>query len=202
LSFFNQKQVTESVTCKDILTQAPAFDTISFTAYYENLPRLDFSAGAIMSLLGGRQVGLVSGPCGPPATCAGSNPTTMLAITNQSRVQWIPTAFFEYHPWNSKCPWAKNGAPSQTLGYVCSFGPAFGLMINPNNGATAAEYFEGISLGIQRVAFFVGNHTGRYQEFGGGYYVGETVPAGVTPPTYRHWTNHLAFGISYRIPLR
>ena len=197
MSFFSQKQVTESVTCKDVLTQTSPFDTITFTAYYENLLPISFSAGAVVSLNGGHQVGAVSGPS--------TNPTeTILAVTSNSKVQWMPAAFVElYHSY--KCPWAQNGAPSHSFGYVCSFGPAFGILINPNNGATAAEYFEGVSFGIQRVALFIGNHTGRYQTFASGYTVGEVFPSGSapsTPPTTRYWTNHLAFGITYRIQLR
>jgi hypothetical protein len=196
LSYFSEKQVTEAITCKDVVTQAQAFDVVTFTAYYEDPQKWDLSAGAVVSLIGGRQVGTLSGPLSQ-----GSAPT-LLGITSSSRIQWIPAAFVEYHPLRFKCPWATNGAPTHRWGYVCTFGPAFGLLVNPNNGATTAEYFEGVSLGIQRVAFFFGNHTGKVQEFGEGYYVGETVPTGTTPPTLRRWTNHPAFGISYRIPLR
>jgi hypothetical protein len=46
-----------------------------------------------------------------------------------------------------------------------------------------------------------GLHNGRFQTFTDGYYVGEEVPMGTTPRTERAWTNHLALGISYRIPL-
>jgi hypothetical protein len=202
MAYYANKQVTETITCKDVLTQSQAFDAITFTAFYENLPKLDFSAGAVLSLIHGHQVGPVSGPCPSIASCGTASPNTLLAVTNYSRVQWIPGAFFEFHPWNCKCPWATNGASHHYFGYVCSIGPAFGLLVNPNNGTTAAEYFEGISFGIHRVAIFVGNHTGHYQEFSEGYAVGEVVPSGLTPPTHRYWTNHLAFGISYRIPLR
>jgi len=211
---FAQKQVTEAITCKDAVSQTQAFDTITFTAYYEPSPTFDFSAGALVSFLGGHQVGTISGPLSqataaacqmtPPGAACTAAPT-MLGVTSNSTVQWIPTAFFEFHPnpLNFKCPWATTGSPKHTFGYVCSFGPAFGLSVNPNNGTTTAEYFEGISLGIQRVAIFFGNHTGRFQEFTEGYYVGETnIPAGTTPPTTRRWTNHFAIGISYRIPLR
>jgi len=73
--------------------------------------------------------------------------------------------------------------------------------VNPNNGSTTAEFFEGASLGIHRVALFVGVHNGRSQEFGEGYSVGQTLPPGVsvTPPTTLLWKNAVAFGISYRI---
>jgi hypothetical protein len=45
-------------------------------------------------------------------------------------------------------------------------------------------------------------HHGRYQEFGGGFYAGETFTSSVTPLTVYRWATHPAFGITYRIPIR
>ncbi len=200
MSRYAQKQVTEAITCKDILTQAQPFDSITFTAYYEIAPSWDLSAGAFISLIPGHQVGTVSGPL--PAA------STTLAVTNSSAIQFIPGAIFEVHPssfhLNFVCPWARGeeGKGYHPWGFVCSFGPAVGFLINPNNGTTSAEFFEGVSFGIHRVAILVGNHTGRFQQFTGGYEIGQTVPSGTMAPTNRRWTNHPAFGISYRIPLR
>ena len=161
-----------------------------------------------MSLTPGRQVGVASSPvlasgAAPTGTgaCVPSNPpASCLAVTSQSKVQFMPAAFFEFH-FNWKWPCAKNGAAYHPFGYVGSFGPAFGISVNPNNGTGNAEFFEGVSLGIQRISILAGFHNGRYQTFGSGYYAGEQVPAGTTPPTERIWTTHLAFGIAYRIPL-
>jgi hypothetical protein len=93
-------------------------------------------------------------------------------------------------------------APRHPFGYVGSLGLAGGFLVNPNNGTVQAEFFEGISFGIQRFVFLIGNHTGRSQNLTGGYYVGEQVSPGITPTTVRNWSNALAFGITYRIPLR
>ncbi|HZR55725.1 MAG TPA: hypothetical protein VFA74_02540 [Terriglobales bacterium] len=197
MTAYSEKEVTEFITCKDAITQTPAFDTITFTAYYENYSTWDFSTGVLLSLLGGRQVGEISAP--PAQTIGAITPPFTLAVTSSSSVQWIPTAFVEYHPWNFECPWKTEGSHR----YVCSLGPAFGIALNPNNGAVTPEYFEGISFGIHRLAIFFGNHTGRVQDFTEGYYVGESdIPFGVTPPTHRRWTNRPAIGISYRIPIR
>jgi hypothetical protein len=209
MAYFSQKQVTEAITCKDVVSQSQTFDVITFTAYYENFPRYDFSAGPLVSLLGAHTVGTVSGPLIPAPASSGSTgppPTqtanTVLGVTNSSRVQVLPTAFAEFHPINFHCPGVQNGAPTHPFGYACSLGLAGGFTVNPYNSTTTAEFFEGISIGIQRVALFVGFHNGRYQEFSGGYYAGETSSAtGITPPTMRRWTTHPAFGISYRIPL-
>ena len=199
---YAQKQVIETVTCKDVASQTQVFDNITFTAYYERNPSWDLSAGAVISLLPGRQVGAVSGPVSgtPPAS------PTILGITSRSAVQFVPAAIFEFHPsslhMNFKCPWAEDGTGDHPWGYVCSLGPAVGFLVNPNNGTTSAEFFEGISFGVHRLSFLIGNHTGRFQEFGEGFQVGQTVPSGTTPPTVRRWTNHPAFGVTYRIPIR
>jgi len=196
MSIYAQKQVTEAITCKDVATQTQVFDVITFTAYYEAAASWDLSAGGFVSLLPARQVGTVSGPL--PAA------TPLLAVTNHSAVQFIPGAIFELHPshLNFRCPWAKDGRRYHPWGYVCSFGPAVGFLLNPNNGTTTGEFFEGVSFGINRFSILFGNHTGRFQEFAEGFAVGQTVPSGTTPPTVRRWTNHVAFGISYRIPIR
>jgi hypothetical protein len=196
MSSYAQKQVTEAITCKDVASQAQAFDAITFTAYYEPAASWDLSAAAFISLVPGRQVGPISGsqPAG----------TTTLTVTSQSSVQFIPGAVFEIHPshLNFRCPWANDGTGYHPWGYVCSIGPAGGFLVNPNNGTTAAEFFEGISFGIDRLAILIGNHTGRSQEFGEGYQIGQTVPTGTMPPTVRRWTNHPAIGIAFRIPIR
>jgi hypothetical protein len=196
LTVYAQKQVTEAITCKDVASQTQVFDVITFTAYYEAAAAWDLSAGAFVSLVPARQVGVVSGPL--------PTPTPTLAITSQAPVQFIPGAIFELHPsrLNFRCPWAKDGRRFHPWGYVCSFGPAVGFLLNPNNGATNGEFFEGVSFGINRFSFLLGNHTGRFQQFAEGYAIGQTVPMGTMPPTDRRWTNHPAFGFSYRIPIR
>ncbi|HXM44476.1 MAG TPA: hypothetical protein VN924_24775 [Bryobacteraceae bacterium] len=219
MAYFSGKTVTETISCKDALTKDQATDSIVFTAYYESLPHWDVSVGAIGSLLGGRQVGAISAPYTQTqeATCvamaamapAGATPPacgpqTLLGYTSKSAYQFMPVVLVEERLKNFRCPWAENGEPWHPVGYLCSIGLAEGVAINPNNGGPDAEFFEGVSFGIQRFAFLVGFHNGRYQQFGGGYFVGETFPTGtmVTPPTVHGWATHPAFGIAYRIPPR
>jgi hypothetical protein len=209
LDRFRQKSVAETITCKDAATQNQAFSTMTFTAYYENTPHFDISAGAIASLTPGRQVGAVASPLSSSAVTAptsgactaSSPPGVCLEATSRSAYQFMPAAFFEIHVVNWKWPWAENGRMYHRFGYLGSIGPVLGIAANPNNGTATAELFEGLSVAIQRISLMVGLHNGRYQTFADGYYVGEEVPAGTTPRTERGWTNHLAFGISYRIPL-
>ncbi|HZU24766.1 MAG TPA: hypothetical protein VFA04_04545, partial [Bryobacteraceae bacterium] len=176
MAYFSGKQVTETISCKDAITKDPAFDNIVFTAYYEAVPHLDLSVGAIASLLGGRQLATTTGPFTPgqAASCAGAaagsppcGPTSVLGYKGRSSYQFMPGVFVEWRMANFHCPWAKNGAPWHPAGYVCSVGLAGGVAINPNNGGPAAEFFEGLSFGIQRFAIMVGVHNGRYQDYGG-----------------------------------
>lgn len=205
---FRQKAVSETITCKDAATQTQTFSTMTFTAFYENTPVFDISAGAIMSTTPGRQVGVVSGPynatgvANPSSCVAQATPVTCLGVTSQSRIQFMPAAFVEWHgDW--KWPGVHNGRAYHPFGYVGTLGPAFGIAVNPNNGTASAEFFEGVSLGIHRVAIMAGFHNGRYQTFADGYYPGEVVPSTVTSPrTERTWTTHFAIAVTYRIPFR
>jgi hypothetical protein len=45
---------------------------------------------------------------------------------------------------NFRCPWEEKRAPWHPLGYLCLMGSG-GVMINPNNWGTTAEFFEAVS---------------------------------------------------------
>ncbi len=207
IAIYPESKVAVTVKCTDAVTGNPLFDSIQFNAFYQVPPTLDISAGVLVSFLKGRQVGVQADPY--PAT------TSTLAVTSRSRVQFIPGTFVEYHPFNFKLPWVHDPAfggdsatwmsmkaPRHALGYVGSFGLAGGFLVNPNNGTGEAEFFEGLSLGVQRFSILIGNHTGRSQNFIEGYAVGDPVTSTVAPPTTRNWGNGVAIGIAYRIPLR
>jgi hypothetical protein len=98
--------------------------------------------------------------------------------------------------------WMSVDAPRHPFGYVGSFGFAGGIMANPNSGTTQAEYFGGVSFGIQRFAILFGNHWGHYLELTNGYINGAPVASGTSPTTVSNWHEGFAFGITYRIPLR
>jgi hypothetical protein len=215
--YFAGKTVTETITCKDASSKDPAFDNIIFIAYYEALPHFEISTGAIASLLGGRQVAELSAPytltqqamcAAPPSSGTGTAPVcgpgTELGYSTRSHYQFMPGVFAEWRAKNFRRPGSENGSPYHPLGYLWSIGLAGGVAINPNNGGPDAEFFAGVSLGMQRFAVMIGAHAGRYQEFGGGYFAGEIFPVGVTvtPPTAYNWAWHPAFAIAYRVPIR
>jgi len=224
IAVYPESKVAVTVKCADAVSATPLFDSIQFNAYFQSPPTFDISAGALISTLHGRQAAIQT-PYGNPATtsCPATATTTAncpLVVINKTRPQFVPGVFIDWHPLNFKLPgvhdparkpsnppgtiptWMSENAPRHPVGYVGSLGLAGGFLVNPNNGTVQAEFFEGISFGIQRFVFLIGNHTGRSQNLTGGYYVGEQVSPGITPTTVRNWSNALAFGITYRIPLR
>jgi hypothetical protein len=230
IALYPESKVAVTVKCSDAVTTNALFDNIQFNAYFQNPPIFDISAGVLISTLHGRQVTTqvpyvspstpASCPANPDATPPTSTSDCAVVVIKRTRPQFMPGVFAELHPWNFKLPWAKDparvtGNPPQRVptwmsddvfrhpwGYVGSVGFAGGFLVNLNNGTTQAEFFEGISLGIQRFAFMIGNHNGRSQNLTNGYYEGAPVTSGTTPTTVSNWANGLAFGITYRIPLR
>lgn len=224
IAVYPESKVGVTVKCADAVNATPLFDNIQFNAYFQSPPVFDISAGALISTLHGRQAATQT-PYGNPATtsCPATATTTAncpLVVVNVTRPQFVPGVFVDWHPINFKLPgvrdpatkksnppdsintWMSEKALRHPFGYVGSLGLAAGFLVNPNNGTVQAEFFQGISFGIQRFVFLVGNHTGRSQNLTGGYFVGEQVAPGTTPTTVRNWSNALAFGITYRIPLR
>ena len=164
-------------------------------------------------------------------TCSSTTPEACAnVIETRSKYQFVPGLFAEYHLINFKLPWARDpaygdGKPPETIntwmsfkkskkddqhlnaprhpfGYVGSFGPAGGILVNPNSGSAQAEFFFGASLGIQRIAILVGDHLGRVPYLTNGFSLTQPVAPGTTVTTANGWGNGVAVGITYRIPLR
>jgi hypothetical protein len=225
IALYSESKVAVTVKCTDAVTLVALFDGIQFNAYFQRPPIFDISSGVIISTLHGRQVATQAAynnpsstnTCPPTSTTASS---CAVIVINRTRPQFMPGVFAELHWWNFKLPgvhdpakdvgnppgriptWMSDNAPRHPIGYVGSLGLAGGFMVNPNNGTTQAEFFEGISFGMQRFVFLIGNHNGRSQNLTNGYYVNAPVASGTTPTTVSNWSNALAFGITYRIPLR
>jgi hypothetical protein len=230
IALYPESKVAVTVKCTDAVTNNALFDSIQFNAYFQSPPQFDISSGVIISLLPGRQAALQTTYNAPssatscPANPTANPPTTSncpTVIINRTRPQFMPGVFGEWHPLNFKLfrvkdpayvvstrppgqvpTWMSDDAPRHPLGYVGSLGLAGGFMVNPNNGTVQAEFFEGLSFGIQRFVFLVGNHNGRSQNLTNGYSEGAQVQPGTVPATVSNWSNRLAFGITYRIPLR
>ena len=224
IAVYPESKVAVTVKCADAANATPLFDNIQFNAYFQSPPKFDISAGALISALHGRQATTQTAFGNPATTSCPATATTTAncpkVAINITRPQFVPGVFVDWHPINFKLPgvhdparkkstpprsintWMSEKAPRHPFGYVGSFGLAAGFLVNPNNGTVQAEFFEGISFGIQRFVFLIGNHTGRSQNLTGGYTVGQQVAPGTIPTTVRNWSNALAFGITYRVPLR
>lgn len=229
IALYPESKVAVTVKCADAVTASALFDSLQFNGYFQRPPIFDISSGLLISTLHGRKVTTQSVYSNPssavscPANPSATPPTTSncpTVVINRTRPQFMPGVFAEVHAWNFKLPWVRDPAydaanlpgrvptwmsdkaPRHALGYVGSLGLAGGFMVNPNNGTTQAEFFEGISFGIQRFVILIGNHNGRSQNLTGGYYEGAPVTSGTTPATVSNWANGFAFGITYRIPLR
>lgn len=224
IAVYPESKVAVQVKCVDAVTKGALFDAIQFNAYFQEPPQFDISAGFVISTMPSRQVTAQAGAYVDPTATPAPTQTDIIII-NRPRPQFIPGAFVEWHPWNFKWPWVhdaaldksdappdpdkmptwmSDNAPRHPFGYVGSLGLAAGVLVNPNTGSAQAEFFGGVSLGIQRFAILLGEHRGRSQNIanGYGYYEGETVASGTTPPTTNNWANGFALGITYRIPLR
>jgi hypothetical protein len=178
-------KVTGTVTCTNYFTKQPSFDLIPFTITYEGFSRHSLSAGILFTTLNKRQLGLNSVRTG---TAADGTATSILTFTETDKAnsQIVPFSFYNYRFWGDR-KFSLNGSG--------------GVGINPNNGATQVEYFFGGAVGFHNVFLQFGGHVGRWQELGGGFNLGDTVPAAIPVPIERRYTIHPAVGVSYKLPL-
>jgi hypothetical protein len=178
-------KVTGTVTCTNYFTKQPSFDPIPFTITYEGFSRHSLSAGILFTTLNKRQLGLNSVRTG---TAADGTATSILTFTETDKAnsQIVPFSFYNYRFWGDR-KFSLNGSG--------------GVGINPNNGATQVEYFFGGAVGFHNVFLQFGGHVGRWQELGGGFNLGDTVPAAIPVPIERRYTIRPAVGVSYKLPL-
>jgi len=178
---------TGTVTCsveytKEVTLQVP------FKIEYHALPRLALSAGALVSSVPKRQIGTA-----PVRTGVGADgivtTKNVVAITDSARVQTVPFAFLNLRIYE------------RYLHRWYSANLTGGVGVNPNNGSNEVEYFWGVSLGAGVLYLHAGGHSGRFQDPGGGFVLGDTVPASFTGlPVSKRFVHKFAFGISFKIP--
>ena len=178
-------KVTGTVTCTNYFTKQPSFDPIPFTIMYQGFSRHALSAGVLFTTLNKRQLGLSPVRTG---TAADGTSTSQLTFTETDKAdaQIVPFSFYTYRFWGDR-KFSLNGSG--------------GVGINPNNGATQVEYFFGGAVGFHNVFLQFGGHVGRWQELGGGFNIGDVVPAAIPVPIERRYTIRPAVGVSYKLPL-
>ena len=182
----NNAKVSGTVTCTNFFTKQISVEAIPFTVTYQNLPRASVTMGVLFTTLNKRQVGTQAVRTG---TAADGTPTfrNTLAETDRSGNQVVPFSFLNVY---------LTGTRQMNLNLTGGIG------VNPNNGKNQAEFFVGGALGFKNVYVQFGGHIGRWQELGGGFGFGETVPANFPGvPIERRYTMRPAVGLSYRLPL-
>lgn len=178
-------KVTGTVACTNYFTKQPSFDPIPFTVMYQGYSRHALSAGILFTTLNKRQIGLNSVRTG---TAADGTSTSQLTFneTDKADGQIVPFSFYNYRFWGDR-KFNLNGSG--------------GVGVNPNNGATQVEFFFGGAVGFRNVFLQFGGHVGRWQELGGGFNLGDVVPAAIPVPIERRYTIRPAVGVSYKLPL-
>jgi hypothetical protein len=178
-------KVTGTVACTNYFTKQSSFDPIPFTIMYQGYSRHALSAGILFTTLNKRQIGLNSVRTG---TAADGTSTSQLTFTETDKAdaQIVPFSFYTYRFWGDR-KFSLNGSG--------------GVGVNPNNGATQVEYFFGGAVGFHNVFLQLGGHVGRWQELGGGFNLGDVVPAAIPVPIERRYTIRPAVGVSYKLPL-
>lgn len=182
----NNAKVSGTVTCVNFFTKQVSVEAIPFTVTYQDIPRASVTVGVLFTTLNKRQVGTQAVRTG---TAADGTPTfrNTFAETDRSGNQLVPFSFFNVY---------LSGTRQMNLNLTGGIG------VNPNNGAKQAEFFVGGALGFKNVYVQFGGHIGRWQELGGGFGFGETVPANFPGvPIERRYTMRPSIGLSYRLPL-
>jgi len=179
--------VKQEVSCVDRQSREPAaMGTITYTIEFRDLPRAAVSLGILLSMLDKREIGAAD--IKDPGSANGFK--TVFSETDRAGLQIIPFSFLNVRLWNF---WLRG------RDIVLSACEGFG--INPNNGGKDPEFFSGISFGIKDFFVQIGAHHGRWQELGGGFSLGDTVPDKLDKILVsRRYTTHFAFGLSYHIP--
>ena len=84
-----------------------------------------------------------------------------------------------------------------------SFALSTGLVLSNRNGTTEAEFIVGPSIGFlsNRVFFTFGYHAARVEQLGGGFKLGDEIPANITDPlpVERNWKGAFMFGVTYKL---
>jgi len=182
----NNAKVSGTVTCTNFFTKQVSVDPIPFTVTYHDIPFASVTMGVLFTTLNKREIGTSPVRTG---TAADGTPTfrNTFAETDHAANQIVPFSFFNVY---------LSGTRRLNLNFTSGVG------INPNNGSNQAEFFVGGAIGFKNVYVQFGGHIGRWQELGGGFVLGETVPADFPgAPIERRYTMRPAIGISYRLPL-
>lgn len=84
-----------------------------------------------------------------------------------------------------------------------TFALSTGLVLSSRNGATEAEFIAGPSFGFLKNNIFLtfGYHAARVERLGGGFKIGDEIPANLQDPlpVERNWRSGFMFAITYKL---
>jgi hypothetical protein len=115
---------------------------------------------------------------------------TVVAAHNDTPVQAVPFSFLNLRIWSARLKSADTSVAASA-----------GIGLNANSGSAQVEYFAGGAVAIEHAVVHVGCHYGRVPSLGGGFAVGQLVPATADLPLRYAYQPAWAVAVSYRIPL-
>jgi hypothetical protein len=193
--------VSGSVTCLNRLDNTKVtLDPTPYSVTYQVVPRLSLSTGVIFSPVPERTIGTTIEKTGVDTTGT-ATVQTVVSLTKDADVQVVPFTFLDLRLGNG---WSYRGSGSDG-GYrflskhVFSAGVSGGIGVNPNNGGPNAEFFGGLFGAIDRFVVHIGADGGRLTNVGGGFAIGDVVPAGTSIPVTSHYVWKFTVGLSVRL---
>jgi hypothetical protein len=182
-------KVTATVSCTNVVSGDASIDPVNVIVFYTDVPKVSSTVGVLLTLTPKQVIGINAVSTG----VSNGVPTykNVFAVTSSAPVQVVPFTFLNVrvHYWRFR----EN---------IFSLNAAGGIGVNPNSGSNQVEYFAGTSFGIGSLYIDFGAHFGEFQNLGGGFYLGQTVPSGLTKaPVTTKYTIHPSFGFTYKLPL-
>jgi hypothetical protein len=176
-----------SVSCKDGISGKVTMDTIYATVEFHGRSRLTLSLGLLGSTLDSVQIGKMDISDGQGKS------KTMFAEIDHKKSQVIPFSFLN---------WRIPGLDGfRVRHWPAGINLTAGFGVNPNTGSKEPEFFAGGAVGVGSVLLYLGAHIGRIQSLGGGFNLGDVVPAGISVPVNKSYQASFGFGISYQLPI-
>ena len=198
---------TGTISCSSNTSPAVAtLDTINYSVLYQNVPALTASGGLFITFLQKDQYG-VQAQFNAGSVCTANCPggtatptgtyTQFFALTDSARASVFPMAYVNYRIGPPKITryWKQ---PNNEL--VITHNASAGIGINSNTGTNQPEFFAGYAAGLSRLLIHGGLHYGRVESLGGGFSVGQPVPASWgNTATPINWNYKPYFGIGFSV---
>lgn len=181
-------QVTVSIARKNIREKDAPFSEIAVHSIQVGESRLHLTAGVGWSTIDDVMISRVPG--------LNENKEVIQQFGYQENSKYRPSGIV-----NLNIPvWDLNKAKT------VSFGPALGLVVSGRGESVQAEYFGGAGFGFRQDLVFlnIGLHSARVQQLGGGFKIGDPVPATITDPLpiQKDWKPGLMISLTIRLSPR